>query len=138
MSSTSRRVVAVADDLRPSQVAKITATPPLPAELVDAVLDSTDEELAAAITQKADDTREWLEQIGALKPSASILDLDHDQLQVLATVYAVVWRWWASPGYRERPLNSILKVAPAEISEAAMRLLRLGGFLPPESAEPQE
>jgi hypothetical protein len=126
------------DQLRPGQVAKITTTPPLPAELTDAILDSTDEELAAAIAQKADDTREWLEQIGALKPSASVLDLDHDQLQVLATVYAVIWRWWAGPGYRERPLNSILKVAPTEVSEAAMRLLCLGGFLPPESAALQE
>jgi hypothetical protein len=31
-----------------------------------------------------------------------------------------------------------LKVAPADIAEAAMRLLRVIGFVPPEPAHPEE
>ena|SRR5215212_7842890 len=126
------------DDLRPEVVAVLSEPAHLPAAVVDQVLDATDAERAAAAGELLDQTRSFLEEAGALRPSRSILDLNHDEMQALASVYAVVWRWWASPGYRERPLSAILKVAPTEVAEAAMRLLCVIGFVPPEPAEPQE
>ena len=121
--------------LRPEVVAALSEPAHLPAAVVDQLLDATDEERAAAAGELLDQTRSFLEEAGALRPSRSILDLNHDEMQVLASVYAVVWRWWASPGYRERPLSAILKVAPTEVAEAAMRLLRVIGFVPPEPQE---
>jgi hypothetical protein len=125
----------VADELRPEVVAALSEPAHLPAAVVDQVLDATDEERAAAAAALLDQERAFLEQTGVLRPSASVLDLDHDQMQALASVYAIVWRWWASPGYRERPLSAILKVAPGEVAEAAMQLLRVIGFVPPEPQE---
>jgi hypothetical protein len=125
----------MADDLRPEVVAALSQPAHLPASLVDQVLDATDSERAAAASDLLDQTRMFLEQAGALQPTRSVLDLDHDQLQVLASVYALVWRWWAGPGYRHRSLSSMLKVIPTDAAEAAMRLLRAYGFAPPESAE---
>lgn len=122
----------MADDLRPGQVAKITTVPPLPASLTDAILDSTDEELATAATQLADDTRDWLERVGVLKSSASVLDLSHDPVMVISAIYGLVMPWWHQPGWQERPLGHMLKVVPADVAESVMRLLGIGGFLPPE------
>ena len=71
------------DQLRPGQVAKITAAPPLPAQLADDILDSTEAELAAAAAQLADDTREWLERVGrSSRPAASST--------------SVMTSWWSS------------------------------------------
>jgi hypothetical protein len=129
--------MTVADDqLRPSQVAKLTTTRRLPADLVDEVLDSTPAELEAAAGVLADRTRRHLEQTGAIRPSASVLDLQHDQVQLLAAVYGIVGPWWAQPGYRQRPLGHMLKVVPTDVAQAVGQLLRLAGFLPPEEAGP--
>jgi hypothetical protein len=49
---------------------------------------------------------------------------------LLASVYGLVWVWWAQPGYRDRNLGSILKVVPADVAASAMRVLWLAGFLP--------
>jgi hypothetical protein len=124
------------DDLRPETVAKLTATPPLPAELVHQVLDATDEERAAAAAELADRTREWLEQIGALKPSASVLDLDFRRMLALAGVYETVQRWWSFPPYQQHSLGMMMKIIPAKHAAWAEWLLRWGGFLPP--ADPTE
>jgi hypothetical protein len=130
------------DDLRPSQVANITATPPLPAELTDAILDSSDSERAAAAAELADRTREWLEYIGALKPSASVLDLDYRRLCALAGVFVTVERWWKFPPYQQHPLSTMLKIVPATHARWVEWLLRWGGFLPPadpaESPDPEK
>jgi len=126
------------DDLRPDVVAALSEPAHLPAAVVDQVLDASDAEREIAAAALLDQERAFLEQAGVLRPSASVLDLNHDQLQALASIYALTWRWWATPGYRERPLSAILKVAPTEVAEAAMRLLRVIGFVPPEPAEPQE
>jgi predicted RNA-binding Zn ribbon-like protein len=125
----------MADDLRPSQVAKLTATPPVPAELTDAILDASDAEREAAASELMDSILPFLEQTGRLQPTRSVLDLNHDEFQALASAYALVWRWWAGPGYRQRPISSMLKVIPVDVAESAMRLLRAYGFAPPESVE---
>ena len=121
----------MADDLRPEQAAKLTTTPPLPAELVDQVLDASDAERAAAAAELADRTREWLEQIGALRPSASVLDLDCRRLLALAGVFETVQRWWTFPPYRGHPLSTMLKIIPAEHAKWVEFLLVWGGFVPP-------
>jgi hypothetical protein len=128
----------VPDDLRPEVVAALSEPAQLPAGLVDRVLDATDAERAAAAAELADRTRSFLEQVGMLKPSASVLDLHHDQVQVLAAVYGIVMSWWAQPGYRDRPLGHMLKVVPADVAQATAGLLRWAGFLPPEPADPEE
>jgi hypothetical protein len=125
----------MADDLRPEQVAKITATPPLPAELTDAILDSSPEELAAAIDQKADDTREWLEQLGKLPPSRSVLDFPFGQRQYLVAAWGLLAPWGLQPGWDAHSFRNLQKVVPSDIAEAVDRLLRWGGFLPPEPQE---
>jgi hypothetical protein len=101
------------NDLRPEQVAKLVATPPLPTELVDEVLDATDAERAAAAAELADRTRQWLESIGALKPSASVFDLDYRRLSALAAVWATVEKWWRFPPYQQHSLGMMLKIIPA-------------------------
>jgi hypothetical protein len=121
----------MADDLNPETVAKLTATPPLPAELVDEVLDATDAERAAAAAELADRTREWLESIGALKPSVSVLDLDCRRMLALAGVFETVERWWKFPLYQQHSLGAMLKIVPAEHARWVEWLLRWGGFLPP-------
>jgi hypothetical protein len=126
----------MADDLRSSQVTKLTTSPPLPAELTDAVLDASDEERAAAAAELADRTREWLESIGALKPSASVLDLDYRRMIVLAGVYETVERWWRFPPYQQHSLQTMLKIIPADHARWVEWLLRWGGFLP--QADPAE
>jgi hypothetical protein len=126
----------MADDLRPSQVAKITATPPLPTELTDAILDSSDSERAVAAAELADRTREWLEYVGALKPSASVLDLDYRRLCALAGVFVTVEQWWKFPPYQQHSLGTMLKIIPADHAHWVEWLLRWGGFIPPP--EPSE
>jgi hypothetical protein len=128
------------DELRPEQVAKLTTSPPLPAELADDVLDASDEERAAAAAQLADRTRDYLEHIGALKPSASVLDLDFRRMLALAGVYETVARWWRLPPYREHSLGTMLKIVPAEYARRVEQVPAWGGFVPPadpaESPEP--
>jgi hypothetical protein len=74
-------------------------------------------------------------QVGALKPTRSILDLSHDQLVVISAVYGLVMPWWTQPGWRNRPLGQLLKVIPTDTAEAVMRLLHMAGFLPSEREE---
>jgi hypothetical protein len=126
----------MANELRPSQVAKITATPPLPAELTDAILDSSDSERAVAAAELADRTREWLEYVGALKPSASVLDLDYRRLCALAGVFVTVEQWWKFPPYQQHSLGTMLKIIPSGHARWVEWLLRWGGFIPPP--EPSE
>jgi hypothetical protein len=127
----------LADDLRPEVVAALSEPTHLPAELVDQVLDASDAERAAAAAELADRTREWLERIGALKPSASVLDLDYRRLCALAGVFVTVERWWKFPPYQQHPLSTMLKIVPATHARWVEWLLRWGGFLPPaDPAEP--
>lgn len=130
----------MADDLDPETVNQLTSSPPLPAELVDQVLDATDEERAAAAAELVERTREWLESIGALKPSASVLDLDYRRILALAGVYETVEKWWRFPPYQQHSLGTMLKIVPAEHARWVEWLLRWGGFLPPpdpaESPQP--
>jgi hypothetical protein len=128
----------VPDDLRPEVVAALSEPAHLPAVLVDQVLDATDAEREAAAGELLDRTRSFLEDAGVLRPSQSILDLDHDRLMVLSAVYGIVMPWWAQPGWQERPLGQLLKVCPRDVAESAMRLLRIAGFLTPEVAQPEE
>lgn len=128
----------MADDLRPSQVAKITTTPPLPAELTDAILDATDEERAAAIDQLGDDAREWLEQAGKLPPSRSVLDFPFGQLQYLVAAWGLLAPWGLQPGWDAHSFRNLQKVVPADVAEAVDRLLAWGGFIPPEPTQPKE
>jgi hypothetical protein len=121
----------MADDLDPGMVAKLTADPSLPAELVDSVLDATDAERAAAAAELADRTREWLESIGALKPSASVLDLDFRRLCALAGVFGTLERWWRFPPYQQHTLGRLLKIIPGEHARWVEAVLTWGGFLPP-------
>ena len=125
----------MADDqqLRPDVVAALAEPQQLPADLVDQALDATDAERAAAAAELADRTRQFLEQTGAIRPSASVLDLHHDQVQILAAVYGTVGPWWTGPGYRQRPLGHMLKVVPPDVADTTSRLLRAAGFLPPTS-----
>jgi hypothetical protein len=130
----------VADDLTPETVADLTSSPPLPAALVDQVLDATDEERAAAAAELADRTREWLVSIGALKPSASVLDLDYRRLCALAGVFGTVEYWWRFPPYQRHSLSTMMKIIPATHARWVEQVLTWGGFLPPpdpaESPEP--
>lgn len=130
------------DDLHPETVAKLTTAPPLPAELTDAILDATDAERAAAAAELADRTREWLESIGALKPSASVLDLDFRRLSALAAVWVTVEKWWRFPPYQSHSLGMMLKIIPADHARWVEQVLTWGGFLPPpdpaEAPEPGE
>jgi hypothetical protein len=118
-------------------VRRVLATPPLPAELTDAILDSTDEELAASAAQLADDTREWLERVGALKPTRSILDLGHDQLVVISAVYGMVMSWWAQPGRRDRPLGQLLKVVRPTWPRRSCGCSAWPGFSPRDRPNPR-
>jgi hypothetical protein len=78
-----------------------------------------------------------LESIGALRPSASVLDLDFRRMLALAGVYETVERWWRFPLYQEHTLGTMLKIVPGEYARWAEWLLRWGGFLPPaDPAEP--
>ena len=118
-------------DLRPEQVAKLTTTPPLPAELTDTILDSTDAERMAAAAELADRSREWLERIGALKPSASVLDLDFRRLGALAAVWATIEEWWKFPPYQQHTLGMMLKIIPPGHARWVEEVLAWGGFVPP-------
>jgi hypothetical protein len=124
------------NDLRPEQVAKLITAPPLPADLTDTILDASDAEREAATAELADRTREFLESIGALKPSASVLDLDFRRLSTLAAVWATVEQWWRYPLHTQRSLGDMLKVVPAGHARWVEQLLAWGGFLPPP--EPAE
>lgn len=126
------------DDLRPEVVAALSEPAQLPAGLVDQVLDASDTERAAAAAELADRTRSFLEHAGILKPSTSVLDLHHDQVQLLAAVYGLMVSWWAQPGYRDRPLGHMLKVVPADVADATGQLLRWAGLLAPEVDELEE
>jgi hypothetical protein len=127
------------DDLHPETVARLTASPPLPAELVDQVLDATDEERQAAAAELADRTRTFLESIGALKPSASVLDLDYRRLCALAGVFGTIEWWWRAPQYQRHSLGAMLKVVPADYARWVEQVLAWGGFVPPaDPAEPPE
>jgi hypothetical protein len=128
----------MAEDLRPEVVAALSEPAQLPAVLVDQVLDATPAEREAAAGELLDRTRSFLEQAGILRPSTSVLDLHHDQVQRLAAVYGLLVSWWAQPGYRDRPLGHMLKVVPADVAQATGQLLRWAGLLPPEPAEPEE
>jgi hypothetical protein len=128
----------VPDDLRPEVVAALSEPAQLPAGLVDQVLDASDTERAAAAAELADRTRSFLEHAGILKPSTSVLDLHHDQVQLLAAVYGLMVSWWAQPGYRDRPLGHMLKVVPADVADATGQLLRWAGLLAPEVDELEE
>lgn len=119
------------DDLRPEVVAALSEPAHLPAALVDQVLDASDSELEAAAPELLDRTRAFLEQAGALRPSASVLDLHHGQVQLLAAVYGIVGPWWDQAGWRTRTLGDILKVVPTDVAQTVAELLRWGGFLPP-------
>jgi hypothetical protein len=125
----------VPDQLRPDVVAALTRPAQLPDALVDQALDATDSERAAATVELADQTRQWLEDAGALKPSTSVLDLHHDQVALLAAVYGIVGPWWRQPGYRDRPLQAVLKVVPGDVAHGITDLLRWAGFLPPGQHE---
>jgi hypothetical protein len=127
----------VPDDLRPDVVKALSEPAHLPAALVDQVLDASDAEREAAAGELLDQTRSFLEQAGVLRPSQSVLDLDHHQLMVLAAVYGVLSRWWPAPGWRDRPLGAMLKVVPTDAAASVMRLLRIGGFVP-EQAQAEE
>jgi hypothetical protein len=128
----------MADDLRPDVVAALSEPAQLPAGLVDQVLDASDAEREAAAGELLDRTRSFLEHAGILRPSTSVLDLHHDQVQLLAAVYGLLVSWWAQPGYRDRPLGHMLKVIPADVADATAQLLRWAGLLPPEPAQPEE
>jgi hypothetical protein len=128
----------VPDDLRPEVVAALSEPAQLPAGLVDQVLDASDTERAAAAAELADRTRSFLEHAGILKPSTSVLDLHHDQVQLLAAVYGLMVSWWAQPGYRDRPLGHMLKVVPADVADATGQLLRWAGLLAPKVDELEE
>ena len=81
---------------RPGVIARLSEPAQLPVALVDQVLDATDEERAAAAGELLDRTRAFLEQSGAIKPSMSVLQLRHNQVEVLAAIYGLVSRWWAA------------------------------------------
>jgi hypothetical protein len=126
----------VPDELRPEVVAALSEPAPLPAALVDQVLDATDAERQAAAAELADRTRDWPEQIGALKPSASVLDLDFRRLGALAAVWATIEKWWRFPPNQQHTLGTMLKIVPADYARWVEATLQWGGFLPP--AEPAE
>jgi hypothetical protein len=123
----------VPDDLRPDVVAALAEPQRLPAALVDQALDATPAERHAAAAELADRTRVFLEQTGALRPSTSVLDLHHNQVQLLAATYGLLEPWWRQRGWNTRTLGDILKVVPADVAHGVGQLLRLAGFLPPDT-----
>jgi hypothetical protein len=120
------------DQLRPEVVAALTEPAPLPADLVDQVLDATDPERQAAADQLLDQTRQFLEQAGVLRPSIGALDLRQRTVVALSAVYGTVEGVWRQPAYTDRPLGDVLKVVDADRAAWAIALLRWGGLLPPE------
>lgn len=126
------------DSLRPEQVAKLTTSPPLPAELTDAILDATDAEREAAAAQLLDATRTFLEDAGVLRPSLGVLDLPYRTVAALAAVLGTVGDVWQHPAYWNRPLSDVLKVVDAERAAWVVAMLRWGGLLPPEPPDPKE
>ena len=128
----------IGEQLRPEVVRALAEPQPLPAAPVDQALDATNPEREAAAGELLDRTRAFLEQAGVLKPSASVLDLHIDQVQLVSAVYGLMVSWWAQPGYRDRPLGHMLKVVPADVAEATAQLLRWAGLLPPEPAQPEQ
>jgi hypothetical protein len=80
-----------------------------------------------------------LESIVALKPSASVLDLDFRRLCALAGVFVTLEPWWRFPPYQQHSLGTMMRLAPPEHVRWAEWLLRWGGFLPPpDPPEPSE
>jgi hypothetical protein len=127
------------DQLRPEQVAALTTSPPLPAELTDAILDATDAERAAAIAEVADREREWLESIGVLKPSASVLDLDYRAWAAIAAAFGTIHRTWELPGNIGKPPRDVLKIVDQRAAGWVAGVLQWGGLLPPpDPADPEE
>jgi hypothetical protein len=131
-SSTSKEGGLMADNLRPQVVARLTESPPLPAALVDQVLDASPAERQAAAGELLDRTRMALEQAGALRPSMSVVDLRIDQVEALVAVYGLVMGWWRQPGWNTRTLGGICKVVPPDVAATAMGVLRAGRYLPPD------
>jgi hypothetical protein len=122
----------VAEDLRPEQVAKLTATRPLPQDLVDEVLDATDAERAAAADVLLERTRAHLEQAGVLRPSIGVMDLRYRTVAALAAALGTVDGVWCQPAYQDRPLGDVLKVVDPARAAWVVIVLRWGGLLPPE------
>lgn len=120
------------DDLRPETVAKLTATRPLPQDLVDEVLDASDAERAAATDVLLERTRVHLEQAGLLRPSIGIMDLSFRTAVAITAVFGTVQDVWSQPAYQDRPLSDVLKVVSAKEATWVVGILRWGGLLPPE------
>jgi hypothetical protein len=61
----------------------------------------------------------------------SVLQLRHNQVEVLAAIYGLLSRWWAAPGWCDRFLGDILNVAPTDVAETVLRMLGVTGFSHP-------
>lgn len=119
----------MAAELRPEIVAALTARRRLSGEQQDALLDANPAELAVAARQVLDEAARMLVDAGVLRPQHTVLDLTAQQVQALAAAYGTLERWWAQPGYRDKPLATMLKVIPEEHARWVLQLLWWGGWI---------
>jgi len=120
------------NDLRAEQVAKLTTSPPLPAEVTDAILDSTDAEREAAAGLLLERTRAFLEQTGVLRPTVGALELSYRTATAICATLGTVQGVWSQPAFQDRPLGDVLKVVGPREADWVIGVLRWGGLLPPE------
>ena len=120
------------DDLRPEVVAALSEPQQLSAELVDQVLEASDQERAVAAAQLLDQTRQFLEDAGVLRPSVGVMDLPYRTAVAITAAFGTVQGVWGQPAFQDRPLGDVLKVIGGDHAAWVMAMLRWGGLLPPE------
>jgi hypothetical protein len=116
-------------ELRPEVVAALVARPRLSADRQDAILDANPAELAVAARQVLDEAARMLVDAGVLRPQRTALDLTCRHVQALAAAYGTLAHWWDQPGYRDKPLATMLKVIPEEHARWVLQLLWWGGWV---------
>jgi hypothetical protein len=126
--------------VRPAVVQAMLAAldDPDPDRLDDALVllaDASPAELAAASRQHAVNYLDLLVDLGWLRRTKTVMDLDLRTLLALAAVMGEMSAWWPQPILQDRPLGDVLKVIPADVAERVMALLRRGGLLPSDDPE---
>jgi hypothetical protein len=86
------------EELRPEIVAALTARPRLSGDRQDALLDANLAEREVAARILLDQSRELLEQAGALPRQGTVLDLDLRTATALAGAYAALQQTGGRPG----------------------------------------
>jgi hypothetical protein len=107
----------VTDAPHPERVARLTATPPLPQDLVDAILDSSDAERAEAVAELF---------------RRMVMALDFRAAAAISAAFGTICGTWAQPAYATRPMSDVVKVVSAKEADWIDGVIRWGAPQPPE------